>query len=50
VKLKALYALNDAIAIGARPDEVRTGSHFLVAAQYTPVNFFTGDTSDNGDE
>jgi hypothetical protein len=49
-KLKALYVLSDAIALRARPDEVRTGSHFLAAAQHIPANFFTGDTSDGSDE
>jgi hypothetical protein len=44
-KLKALYALSDAIALGARPDEVREVSRFLAAAANMPTNFFTIDTS-----
>jgi hypothetical protein len=44
-KLKALYALSDAIALDARPDEVREASRFLAAAENMPTNFFTGDMS-----
>jgi hypothetical protein len=49
-KLKALYALSDAIALDARPDEVREHSYFLAAAHNMPENFFTGDTSDSSDD
>lgn len=49
-KLKALYALSDAIALGARPDEVREGSRFFTRAKYTPTNLFADDTSDSSDE
>jgi hypothetical protein len=37
-KLKALYALSDAVALGARPDEIREGSNFLAAANYAIAN------------
>jgi hypothetical protein len=49
-KLKALYALSDAIALGATPDEVREDSRFFTAAKYMPANPFTGDTSDSSDD
>jgi hypothetical protein len=42
-KLKALYALNDAIALGARVDEVRTGASFFMAAEHMPPNSFSDD-------
>jgi hypothetical protein len=32
--LKALYALSDAIALGASPTDIRDGSSFLTAAKY----------------
>jgi hypothetical protein len=44
-KLKALYALSDAIALGARPDEVSEVSRFLAPAANMPTNFFTSDRS-----
>ena len=49
-KLKALYALSDAVALGAKPDEIRESSSFLTGAKYTPANAFTDDTSDSGDD
>jgi hypothetical protein len=33
-KLKALYALSDAMALGARPTDIRDGSSFLSGAKY----------------
>jgi hypothetical protein len=45
-KLKAFYALSDAIALGARPSDIREGSQFFRAAKYMPKNFFTGEPSD----
>lgn len=51
-KLKALYTLSDAMALGARPNEVSTGSHFFRMAEYIPENAFTDDDdmSDSTDE
>jgi hypothetical protein len=49
-KLKALYALSDAVSLGARPVDVQKGAHFFSAAKFTPRNFFTGGPSDEGDE
>jgi hypothetical protein len=49
-KLKALYALSDAVSLGARPVDVQKGAHFFSAAKFTPRNFFTGEPSDEGDE
>jgi hypothetical protein len=49
-KLKALYALSDVIGLGAPPDQVREGSHFLTAAKYMPTNSFSGDLPDSSDE
>ncbi len=42
-KLKALYALSDAIALGAKASEVRTGASFFVAAEHMPLNSFNDD-------
>ena len=42
-KLKALYALSDAIALGARVEEVRTGASFFLAAEHMPLNSFSDD-------
>jgi hypothetical protein len=48
-KLKALYALNDAIALGGRADEIITSSAFLLAAEHMPLNVFGDDTGDDSD-
>jgi hypothetical protein len=42
-KLKAIYAVNDAIALGGRADEIREGSPLLTAAKYVTPNSFGGD-------
>jgi hypothetical protein len=42
-KLKAIYALNDAIALGARIDEIGTGASFFLEADYVPLNSFGDD-------
>jgi ApeA N-terminal domain 1 len=42
-QLKALYALSDAMALGARQADIREGSHFLSTAMHMPINFYTGD-------
>jgi ApeA N-terminal domain 1 len=44
-KLKALYVLSDAIALGASIGEVRKGASFFMAAEHMPLNSF----SDDGD-
>jgi hypothetical protein len=49
-KLKALYALSDAMSLGARPDDIKKGAQFFSAAKFTPRNFFTGEPSDDNDE
>jgi hypothetical protein len=46
-KLKAIYAVSDAIALGGKPSEIRDGSPFLAAAKYITPNSFSGD--DEGD-
>jgi hypothetical protein len=45
-KLKSVYALSDAVALGARVDEIRTESAFLLAAEHMPMNVFGDDTAD----
>lgn len=42
-KLKAIYAVNDAIALGGRANEIRERSRFLTAAKYITPNSFGGD-------
>lgn len=49
-KLKALYALSDAISLGAKPDDIREGSQFFTAAKYMPKDFFTGEPPDDEGE
>src|SRR5258707_716577 len=49
-KLKALYALSDAISLGATPDDIKKGAQFFMAAKYTPKNIFTGEPPDDNDE
>jgi hypothetical protein len=46
-KLKAAYAVNDDIALGARAEEIRTGSLFLVRAEHMPADKFGYDTEDD---
>jgi len=41
-KLKAAYAVNDAIALGAKASEIRSRSKLLTAATYTTPNSFSG--------
>jgi hypothetical protein len=48
-KLKALYALSDALELGARPDEVRAGSRVFSLAEHTPSDVFTAEkTKESG--
>jgi ApeA N-terminal domain 1 len=49
-KLKALYVLSDALSLGARVNEIRTGSSFLMAAEHMPLNAFTEDDTSNSGE
>jgi hypothetical protein len=42
-QLKALYALSDAVALGAARADIRQGSHFLSTAMHMPMDFYTGD-------
>ena len=46
-KLKAAYAVNDAIALGARAEEIRTGSSFLVRAEHMPPGMCGYDIEDD---
>jgi ApeA N-terminal domain 1 len=48
-KLKALYALSDAVALGARMNEIREGSQFLMAAKHMPLDAFTEDSEARSD-
>ena len=41
-KLKAIYAVSDALALGGKVDEIRDGSKFLMAAKHTTRNSFSG--------
>jgi hypothetical protein len=49
-KLKALYALNDAISLGARADEIITRSAFLLRAEHMPLDIFGHDSADDSNE
>jgi len=42
-QLKALYALSDAVGLGAIPDEINLGASFLSTALHMPMDSFTGD-------
>lgn len=44
-KLKGLYALSDALALGAKVDEVMKGSVFLMRAEHAPLSAFTDDAT-----
>lgn len=46
-QLKALYAVSDAVALGATQSEIREGSHFLSTAMHMPLNFLTGDIDED---
>ena len=48
-KLKGLYALNDALALGGRPDQIIPYSQFLRRAELATTNVF-GDESEDGAE
>ena len=48
-KLKGLYALSDAIALGARVDEIGTNSEFLRLADQMPMNAFSDEEAANAD-
>jgi hypothetical protein len=48
-KLKALYALNDAIGLGGKVDEIIPRSAFLLAAEHTPLDLFGDDSADDSD-
>lgn len=41
-QLKAMFAISDAVSLGAAQDEIQEGSQFLSAARQMPINFFTG--------
>ena len=47
--LKAIYAVNDAVALGAKASEIRAGSAFLHLAEHMPLNVFDGDPADDSD-
>jgi hypothetical protein len=49
-KLKALYALNEALALGGRADEIVTRSPFLLRAEHMPSDVFGDHTDDSDDE
>jgi hypothetical protein len=49
-KLKALYALNDAIALGGRADEIIPRSVFLLRAEHMPLDVFGDNSADDFDE
>jgi hypothetical protein len=42
-KLKALYALSDAVSLGARVDEIRSRASFFVVAENASLNSFCDD-------
>ena len=47
--LKAIYAVNDAVALGAKASEIRAGSSFLHLAEHMPLNVFDGDPAEDSD-
>jgi hypothetical protein len=49
-KLKALYALNDAITLGGRADEIIPRSSFLLRAEHMPPDIFGDDSADDSNE
>jgi hypothetical protein len=49
-KLKALYALNEALALGGRADEIVTRSPFLLRAERTTSDLFGEDSADDSDD
>ncbi len=48
-KLNAVYAVSDAVALGAKANEIRTGSAFLLRAEHMPLNVFSDDIADDSD-
>ena len=48
-KLKAVYAVSDAVALGAKANEIITRSAFLLRAEHMPLNIFSDDTADDSD-
>lgn len=42
-KLKAIYAVSDAVALGGARDDIRNGSYFLSSAKHMPLNSFADD-------
>lgn len=49
-KLKALYALYDAIALGGRAEEIIDRSAFLFEAEHMPLDLFGDNSADDSDE
>jgi hypothetical protein len=48
-KLKALYALSDAIALGGHRDEITPRSQFLVRAQYVSMDVFGNEPNEDAE-